>query len=83
MDICGFKHLLEILSVILAIAAAAWWFAAAWVGRASFLNTKIDDFDRILRRQSQFNAIAALCAACAAIAQLVVLLGMPVCRAFA
>jgi hypothetical protein len=83
MDICGFKHLLEILSVILAIAAAAWWFAAAWVGRASFLNTAIGDIDRILRRQSQFNAIAAFCAACAAITQLVVLLEMPVCRAFA
>jgi hypothetical protein len=83
MDICGFKHLLEVVSVILAFAAAAWWFAAAWTGHASFLNTPMDELDRSLRRQARCNAIAAFCAAWAAIIQLVVLTEMPVCRAFA
>jgi hypothetical protein len=81
MGICDLKHWLEILGAVLALGAAGWWFAAAWAGRGSFMNTPFADLERNQRRAFQFNAIAAFCAGCAAVAALVVLY-MPLCRAF-
>lgn len=82
MDICVLKYWLEVIAAILAFAAAVWWFAAAWAGRGSFMNTPIGHIDRIQWRQALRNAIAASCAGLAAIIQLYVIWQMPVCRAF-
>jgi hypothetical protein len=83
MTICVFKHGCEIASAVLAFAAAASWFYASWIGRASFLKTAIDDFDQILRAQARYNSIAALCAGVAALLQIWTIGFAPACRAFA
>jgi hypothetical protein len=83
MDICVLKHALEILSVIFALASAALWFAAAWVGRPSLLDTPLLHLVPIQRRANMLNAFAALSTGLAVSIQLIVMLLMPVCRAFA
>jgi hypothetical protein len=83
MTICHLKFLLEVLSAILALSAAVWWFAASWIARGSFLRTVIAEFDRVQQFQARYNAIAAACAGVAAILQIIVTAFMPVCRAFA
>jgi hypothetical protein len=78
--VCELKTALEVLTALLAIAAAGWWFAAAWVSRSP---PTWDSLDRVARLQAIFNGIAALCAGVAAILQLITTAFMPVCRAFA
>jgi hypothetical protein len=65
-----------------ALFAAGFWFWASWVGRGSFLNTPLMHLDRTMTLQARYNAIAAFCAGLSAVLQLIVL-KMPVCRAFA
>jgi hypothetical protein len=79
MSICDLKHTFEVLAALGALAAASWWFAAAWVTRGASTYANID---RIQRRQAIYNGIAASCAGIAAILQLVTTAFMPVCRAF-
>jgi hypothetical protein len=82
MEICDVKRLLEVLTAVLALGAAGWWFAAAWAGWFSYLYTPVGLIERYLKRQAVFNAIAATCAGIAALMQLVVSAYLPVCRAF-
>jgi hypothetical protein len=82
MTICEIKTGCEIASAVLAFAAAGSWFYASWIGRGSFLQTAIDDFDQILRAQARYNAIAAFCAGLAALLQIWTTGFAPVCRAF-
>jgi hypothetical protein len=79
MNICTLKSVLEILTGIFALAAAGWWFAAAWVSR---LPPTWDSLNSVARKQTICNGIAATCAGLAAIFQLVATSFMPVCRAF-
>src|ERR1700730_7349394 len=76
--ICALKTLVEILIPILAIAAAGWWFGAAWVSR---LPPTWESVDRVTRRQAICNGVAATCAGLAALLQLL-LTQFPLCRAF-
>jgi hypothetical protein len=77
--ICTLKTLMEILTAALALGAAGWWFAAAWVSR---LPPTWADLNRIAKFQAIYNGIAASCAGLAAILQLIITGFMPVCRAF-
>jgi hypothetical protein len=79
MTECGLKTGFEILIALLAISAAGWWFAAAWVSR---LPPTWDSLNRVARQQAICNGIAASCAGLAAILQLITTAFMPVCRAF-
>jgi len=79
MTVCSIKDILEVLTAILAIGAAGWWFAAAWVSRGA---PTFENLDRVQHQQAIFNGIAATCAGLAAILQLVTTAFMPVCRAF-
>jgi len=79
MTVCNVKTLFEILTAILAIGAAVWWFAAAWVSR---LPPAWDTLNTVARKQAVCNGIAATCAGLAAILQLLTTAFMPVCRAF-
>jgi hypothetical protein len=78
--ICEIKTAFEVLTALLAIAAAGWWFAAAWVSRSA---PTWDSLNRVARLQATYNGIAALCAGLAAILQLITTAFTPVCRAFA
>jgi hypothetical protein len=82
MTICELKHDCEIASAVLAFVAAASWFYASWIGRGSFLNTGITDFDRTLTLQARYNSIAAFCAGVAALLQIWTIGFAPACRAF-
>jgi hypothetical protein len=82
MDTCVVKSVFEFFGAAFALGAAGSWFGASWIARGSMLNTAIQAYDRILMLQARYNAIAALCAGVAAVLQLIVL-WMPVCRAFA
>lgn len=77
--ICELKTIFEVLAALLAIAAAGWWFGAAWVSR---LPPTWASLDTVARKQAIYNGIAATCAGVAAILQLIITAFMPVCRAF-
>lgn len=77
--ICNLKTIFEVLAALLAIGAAGWWFAAAWVSR---LPPTWDGLNTVARKQAIYNGIAATCAGLAAILQLISTAFMPVCRAF-
>jgi len=79
MLVCELKTVLEILTAMLAIGAAGWWFAAAWVSR---LPPTWDSLNTVARKQAIYNGIAATCAGLAATLQLITTAFMPVCRAF-
>jgi hypothetical protein len=81
MEICDVKTALEWSSAGSAAFAALFWFYASWIGRGSFLNTPMAHLDRIMTLQARYNAVAAFCAGVSAVLQLIVL-RMPVCRAF-
>jgi hypothetical protein len=77
--VCQLKTMFEVLTAVLAIGAAGWWFAAAWVSRQPPTWASLDT---VARKQAIYNGIAAMCAGLAAILQLVTTAFMPVCRAF-
>jgi hypothetical protein len=77
--VCGLKSTFEILTAVLAISAAGWWFAAAWVSR---LPPTWASLNTVARKQAIYNGIAASCAGLAALLQLITTAIMPVCRAF-
>jgi hypothetical protein len=66
MNVCALKTGMEISSAVFAIAAALWWFAAAWVG---FTRLSLDNIEHLQWKQALFNAIAASLAGAAAIFQ--------------
>ena len=68
MPVCELKTVLEILTAMLAIGAAGWWFAAAWVSR---LPPTWDSLNTVARKQAIYNGIAASCAGLAATLQLI------------
>lgn len=82
MEVCDVKKLLEVLTAVFALGAAAWWFAAAWAAWFPYFHTPFALMERYQRWQALFNGTAAACAGIAAIMQLVVSTYMPVCRAF-
>ena len=77
--VCEMKTVFEVLTALLAIGAAGWWFAAAWSSRGPLT---MDNMEAIQRKQTIYNGIAATCAGLAAILQLTTTAFMPVCRAF-
>lgn len=79
--ICQIKAGCEILSAVLAFAAAGFWFYASWIGRGTFTATPIANLDRMFTLQARNNAIAAFCTGVASIL-LIAIWFMPVCRAF-
>ena len=79
MTVRDSKSAFEVLTAILAISAAGWWFAAAWVSR---LPPTWESMNTVARKQAIYNGIAATCAGFAAILQLVTTAFLPVCRAF-
>ena len=82
MTICQLKLIFEIASGVLAFIAAGFWFYASWIGRNSFLQMGVGEFEEIQRSQAFCNAVAAFCAGTAALLQIVTAGYMPVCRAF-
>jgi hypothetical protein len=77
--VCGLKTTFEILTAVLAISAAGWWFAAAWVSRG---DVTYANQNKVVHQQAIYNGIAASCAGLAAILQLITTAFMPICRAF-
>jgi hypothetical protein len=84
VDICTLKHSLEVLSPILALVAAAFWFASAWAGWFPFVSTPWGAIERYMKWQAVFSGIAAACAGLAALIQFATTTQhvFPVCRAF-
>jgi hypothetical protein len=82
MGLCDFRHVLEQLMGPVGIAAAGFWFAAAWMGRGGFLLAVIGEFDRDMKRQAWLNAVAAFLTGVAALIQVALASYLPVCRDF-
>jgi hypothetical protein len=67
MTICEWKTVVEGTEPVALIVSAIFWFRFAWVGRGSFLQTSIGNFENILKMQTHSNAIAAITAGIAAV----------------
>jgi hypothetical protein len=59
VDICTLKYSLEVLLPILALIAAAFWFASAWAGWFPFVSTPWGTVERYIKWQAILSGTAA------------------------